>query len=154
MPQVREIVIRDLTSDSRMPRPEPASHFFVFGTAICLGAFLLFEVQLILGKYILPWFGGMPSVWTSCMLVFQVLLLLGYLYAHVLTTWVPRKMQNVLHFALLGCSLALLVWLAFRWKTPITPGVEWKPSPTDTPTWKIVQLLAASIAFVRRPRWG
>ena len=147
MPQVREIVIRDLTSDSGMPRPEHTSHFFVFGTAICLGAFLLFEVQLILGKYILPWFGGMPSVWTSCMLVFQVLLLLGYLYAHVLTTWVPRKMQNVLHFALLGCSLALLVWLAFRWKTPITPGVAWKPSPSDTPTWKIVQLLAASIAF-------
>jgi len=147
MPQVREIVIRDLTSDIRVPRPEHTSRFLVFGTAICLGAFLLFEVQLILGKYILPWFGGVPSVWTSCMLVFQVLLLLGYLYAHVLTTWVPRKMQNVLHFALLGCSLALLVWLAFRWKTPITPGVEWKPLPRDTPTWRIVQLLAASIAF-------
>ena len=146
-PQVRKIVIRELTGDGRMPPRGRASHFVVFGAAICLGAFLLFQVQLILGKYILPWFGGMPSVWTTCMLVFQVLLLLGYLYAHVLTTWIPRKIQNVLHFALLGCSLALLVWLAFRWKTPITPGVGWKPSPSDPPTWRIIQLLAASIAF-------
>jgi hypothetical protein len=147
MPEVGEIVAHEPISDSRMARLKGNSHFFLFGTAICVGAFLLFEVQLILGKYILPWFGGMPSVWTACMLVFQVLLLLGYLYAHVLTTYVPRKMQNALHLALLGFSLALLVWLAFRWKTPITPGVEWKPSPTDTPTWKIIQLLAASIAF-------
>src|SRR3979411_2889396 len=93
MPQVREIVIRDLTSDSRLPRPERTTHFFVFGTAICLGAFLLFEVQLILGKYILPWFGGMPSVWTACMLVFQGRLLLGYLYAPALTTWVSRHSE-------------------------------------------------------------
>ena len=147
LPQIREIVVRDLTGDSATLRSRNTSGFFAFATAICVGAFLLFQVQLILGKYILPWFGGMPSVWTACMLVFQVLLLLGYLYAHVLTTSVPRKMQNVLHFALLGCSLALLVWLAFRWKTPITPGLGWKPSPTDNPTWKIIQLLAASVAF-------
>jgi len=138
IPRIKEIRITQVGSNS---------YFYAFGAAICAGAFLLFQVQLILGKYILPWFGGMPSVWTCCMLVFQVLLLLGYLYAHVLSTYVPRKMQNVLHLALLGLSLALLVWLALRWKTPITPGVEWKPSPTDTPTWKIIQLLAASVAF-------
>ena len=138
VPRIKEIRITQVGSNS---------YFYAFGTAICVGAFLLFQVQLILGKYILPWFGGMPSVWTCCMLVFQVLLLLGYLYAHVLTTYVPRKMQNALHLVLLGCSLALLVWLALRWKTPITPGVEWKPTPTDTPTWKIIQLLAASVAF-------
>ena len=145
--RVRSIVTQDLTGDSKILQPERGSHFFVFGAAICVGAFLLFEVQLILGKYILPWFGGMPSVWTTCMLVFQVLLLLGYLYAHALTTLVPRKIQNAIHLALLGVSLAVLVWLAFRWKTPITPGVDWKPSPTDTPTWKIVQLLIASVAL-------
>src|ERR1700739_4332612 len=77
--------------------PSPASkptNFFLFGGAICLGAFLLFQVQLIMAKYILPWFGGTPSVWTSCMLVFQVLLLLGSLYTHVLTTHLPRQLQN------------------------------------------------------------
>jgi len=147
VPQVREIVVRDLSDDSRLTQSKRISQFFGFGAAISVGAFLLFQVQLILGKYILPWFGGMPSVWTACMLVFQVLLLLGYLYAHVLTSWIPRKLQNVLHFALMGCSLALMVWLTFRWKTPITPGVDWKPSTTDNPTWKIVQLLAASVAF-------
>ena len=102
VPQVREIVIRDLTRDSRMPPRGHTSHFFIFGAAISLGAFLLFEVQLILGKYILPWFGGMPSVWTTCMLVFQVFLLLGYLYAHVLTTWIPTKTSERAAFCFAG----------------------------------------------------
>ena len=61
------------------------SYDFVLGTTIFLGAFLLFQVQLIMGKYILPWFGGTPSVWTSCMLVFQILLLAGYCYAHLIS---------------------------------------------------------------------
>ena len=146
MPKVQESAVPRI-KEIRITKVEGNSPSYAFAVAICIGAFLLFQVQLILGKYILPWFGGMPSVWTACMLVFQVLLLLGYLYAHVLTTWVPRKITERVHFALLGCSLALLVWLAFRWKTPITPGVDWKPSPTDTPTWKIIQLLAASVAF-------
>jgi spermidine synthase len=130
--------------------PSPASkptNFFLFGGAICLGAFLLFQVQLIMAKYILPWFGGTPSVWTSCMLVFQVLLLLGYLYTHVLTTHLPRQLQNSLHLVLLVLSVAVLVWLSFRWKTPITPDVAWKPSPDANPTWRIVELLLVSVAF-------
>ena len=57
-----------------------------FGLTIFLSAFLLFWVQLLLGKYILPWFGGTPAVWTTCMLFFQVLLLGGYIYAHVLSS--------------------------------------------------------------------
>jgi hypothetical protein len=146
MPKVQQAALPRI-KEIRITQVESSSRFYAFGAAICVGAFLLFQIQLILGKYILPWFGGMPSVWTSCMLVFQVLLLIGYLYAHVLTTYVPRKIQNGLHLALLGVSLVLLVWLALRWKTPITPGVDWKPSPTDPPTWKIIQLLTASVAF-------
>lgn len=135
-------------TDTAVPSPvSKATNFFLFGSAICLGAFLLFQVQLIMAKYILPWFGGTPSVWTSCMLVFQVLLLLGYLYAHVLTTRVPRRLQNSLHLVLLGLSIGVLLWLGFRWKTPITPGVAWKPSPHANPTWRIVELLFASLAF-------
>src|SRR6478752_6100651 len=55
--------------------------------AIFLGAFLLFSIQLLLGKYFLPWFGGTPAMWTTCMFFFQVLLLAGYGYAHALATW-------------------------------------------------------------------
>src|SRR5882757_5393778 len=61
--------------------------------AICLGAFLLFSVQLLLGKYFLPWFGGTPAMWTTCMFFFQVLLLAGYGYAHTLVNRFPSGAQ-------------------------------------------------------------
>src|SRR6266404_2357890 len=80
-----------------------------FGLTIFLSAFLLFWVQLLLGKYILPWFGGTPAVWTTCMLFFQVLLLGGYIYAHVLnSSGLSSRTQVYLHCALL---LTSLVWL-------------------------------------------
>jgi hypothetical protein len=52
----------------------------LFGPTIFLGAFLLFQVQPLMAKFILPWFGGGPGVWTACMLFFQVFLLAGYVY--------------------------------------------------------------------------
>ncbi|MDQ2824653.1 MAG: hypothetical protein M3R29_04320, partial [Verrucomicrobiota bacterium] len=58
----------------------------VFGLTIFISAFLLFQVQLILGKFLLPWFGGTSAVWTTCLLFFQVLLLAGYLYSHKVST--------------------------------------------------------------------
>ena len=57
----------------------------LFGTVIFLSAFLLFQAQLIVAKHLLPWFGGTPAVWTTCQMFFQVLLLGGYTYAHLLT---------------------------------------------------------------------
>jgi hypothetical protein len=71
-------------SASAQPRFPLAS--VQFSLTVFLSAFLLFWTQLILGKFLLPWFGGTPAVWTACMLFFQVLLLAGYLYAHLLTT--------------------------------------------------------------------
>ena len=56
-----------------------------YASTVFLGAFLLFLVQPLLGKFILPWFGGSPAVWTTAMLVFQVLLFGGYLYAHLMS---------------------------------------------------------------------
>ncbi len=68
-----------------------------FALTIFLSAFLLFQVQPLIGKYILPWFGGSPGVWTTCMLMFQVLLLGGYAYAHYATSrWKPRT-QGFIH---------------------------------------------------------
>ena len=60
-----------------------------YALTIFLGAFLLFQVQPLIGKYILPWFGGGPGVWTTCMLFFQLLLLGGYAYAH----WLARALR-------------------------------------------------------------
>src|SRR6266536_843363 len=74
-----------------------------FGIAVFLGAFLLFQVQLILAKRLLPWFGGAPAVWTTCMLFFQVALLLGYAYAHALARAAPRRQRDA-HLALLAAS--------------------------------------------------
>jgi len=107
-----------------------------YALAILLGSFLLFQVQPVVGKYILPWFGGTPAVWTTCMLSFQVLLLVGYAYAHGLATWLTPRRQAVLHLVLLAGSMALL---------PITPSETWKPAGDESPTWRILCLLAASI---------
>ena len=77
-----EISSRDSSLRASQKISAPVRLRFVFGVAIFVGAFLLFFVQLLLGKLILPMFGGAPAVWTSCLLVFQVLLLIGYALAH------------------------------------------------------------------------
>ena len=109
-----------------------------YALTIFTGAFLLFQVQPLIGKYILPWFGGSPGVWTTCMLFFQVLLLGGYAYAHCTSRWLKPRTQAVVHLALLVISLALL---------PITPADAWKPRGGGNPTLQILALLGASIGL-------
>ena len=109
-----------------------------YALAIFTGAFLLFQVQPLIGKYILPWFGGSPGVWTTCMLFFQLLLLGGYAYAHFSTSRLKPRTQVALHLALLALALALL---------PITPDVSWKPKTAEDPTWRILLLLTASLGL-------
>lgn len=102
-----------------------------------LGAFLLFQVQPVMSKFILPWFGGSPGVWTTCMLFFQVVLFLGYAYAHGLTR-LPRKWQGIIHALLALAALACL---------PISPTDAWKPSGNEDPTKAILLLLAATVGL-------
>src|SRR4249920_417470 len=109
-----------------------------YGLTIFLGAFLLFQVQPLIAKYILPWFGGGPGVWTTCLLFFQTLLLGGYAYAHFTSTRLKPKSQAILHIVLLVLSLALL---------PITPSDSWKPHSGDSPTWNILLLLSVTIGL-------
>ncbi len=110
-----------------------------FGLTIFLSAFLLFQVQPLIGKAILPWFGGGPAVWTTCLLFFQLTLLIGYGYAHVTSSRLGLRAQSRLHLALLGVSLFLL---------PITPSAElWKPGPGDPPTSQILLLLIGTIGL-------
>lgn len=109
-----------------------------YGLTIFLSAFLLFQVQPLIGKMILPWFGGSAAVWTTCMLFFQLILLLGYFYSH----WVVRKLsplhQSLVHGALLLVSLLLI---------PIAPSVDWKPLGAENPTLRILGLLTVSIGL-------
>src|SRR3989441_5990468 len=112
-----------------------------------LSAFLLFAVQPLIAKYILPWFGGTPSVWTTCMLFFQVLLLGGYAHAHLLSTRLGPRGQTVAQVTVVLASLALLMVLGRVWDAPIAPGAEWKPGSTDDPVTSIVALLAVSVGL-------
>ncbi len=126
-------------------QPKPAKAHFAL--TIFLSAFLLFWVQLLLGKYILPWFGGTPAVWTACMLFFQLLLLGGYTYAHVLTSRFSPRAQSTLHSVFILVSLLLLAALTLVWSSPITPGSRWKPHSSDHPIWRIVTLLTVSVGL-------
>lgn len=109
-----------------------------FAVSIFTGAFLLFQVQPLIGKYILPWFGGGPGVWTTCLLFFQTLLLGGYAYAHFSTTYLKPRTQAVLHMVLLGIALALL---------PIAPAESWKAQVAGEPVWRILFLLTGTIGL-------
>lgn len=109
-----------------------------FAIAIVISAFLVFQVQPVVSKTILPWFGGSPGVWTTCMLFFQVLLFAGYAYAHLTTKLLSPRHQGLLHFALILVALLFL---------PISPGAEWKPSGTENPTTWILLILAANVGL-------
>jgi hypothetical protein len=107
-----------------------------FLVTIFLSAFLLFQVQPMMARYILPWFGGGPAVWTNCLLFFQVLLLAGYAYTHWLGSRPSARLQSGVHVALLATSL---------WFLPIRPGVMWKPASSADPSGQILLLLAVTV---------
>jgi len=108
-----------------------------FLISIFLGAFLLFQVQPIMGRFVLPRYGGGPQVWTACMLFFQVLLVGGYAYAHWLGSRANTRLQSWIHIALLASSLVFL---------PLTPrfSVAYATSAAD-PSLAILAVLALSI---------
>lgn len=110
----------------------------LYAATIFLSAFLLFQVQPLIAKIILPWFGGSAAVWSAAMLFFQLCLLAGYSYAHLLTRRFSPKGQMRVHAALLVISCALL---------PILPSPSWKPDGSGDPTWHILLLLAATIGL-------
>jgi SAM-dependent methyltransferase len=115
-------------------RLAPSLHL---GALSLLSAFLLFQVQPVISKFILPWFGGSPGVWTTCMLFFQVLLFAGYAYAHVLAR-LPRRWQWIIHGALVLAAVCAL---------PIAPDARWKPLAADDPVERILLVLLANVAL-------
>jgi hypothetical protein len=109
----------------------------LFSLVSLLGAFLLFQVQPMISKFILPWFGGSPSVWTVCMLFFQVMLFGGYSYAHFLSKRSARS-QALLHGALL---------LLAAWQLPVVPNDALKPAGSGDPSWQIFVLLFSTVGL-------
>src|SRR3989454_950080 len=109
----------------------------LYAATIFLSAFLLFQVQPLIAKIILPWFGGSAAVWTTCMLFFQLLLLAGYVYSHAYVRLrIPARRH--IHVVLLAVAAAAL---------PLAAGTAWKPEGGEDPTWRILGLLATSVGL-------
>jgi hypothetical protein len=121
-----------------LDRTSQAGSKLIYGLAIFASAFLLFQVQPLISKIILPWFGGAAAVWIVCLLFFQVVLLLGYFYSHLLSRTFSAKIQSRVHAVLLGASLFVL---------PILPKASWKPTGVESPTPHILLLLALTVGL-------
>ena len=119
----------------------------LFVLSIFVSAFLLFQIQPMIGKFILPWFGGTPAVWSTVMLFFQVLLTGGYAYAYWLIGHIRPKRQAAVHIALIGFAFLILILLASVWKSPVTPDAGWKPQDVNSPVLDIFRLLAVSVGL-------
>jgi len=110
----------------------------VYGGAIFSSAFLLFQVQPLIAKIILPWFGGGAAVWIVCLLFFQLVLLLGYSFAHGLSRRFQPRTQGRIHGVILAASFLAL---------PILPKDSWKPSGPDAPVIHILLLLGTTVGL-------
>jgi SAM-dependent methyltransferase len=110
----------------------------LFALTIFSSAFLLFLVQPIIAKQILPWFGGSAAVWTTCLVFFQTALLAGYAYADAVARRLSQRRQAWLHAALLAASVASL---------PIVPAVAWKPAGGENPAAQILGLLVVTLGL-------
>ena len=109
-----------------------------YAATIFLSSFLLFLVQPLIARQILPWFGGTAAVWTTCMLFFQTLLLAGYAYAHGANALLKPRTQAILHTVLLALALATL---------PIAPPESWKPTGTEEPVSTILLVLTIAVGL-------
>ena len=110
----------------------------LYAITIFCSAFLLFLVQPIMAKQILPWFGGSANVWTTCLVFFQLVLLLGYAYSDLVVRRLHARAQLRLHLALLALSCLML---------PIVPGAHWKPLGGESPAPLILGLLALTVGL-------
>ena len=128
---LQEILAEQSTSRARLAP-------WLFAPTIFLSAFLLFLVQPILGKMVLPWFGGGAGVWAACLLYFQASLLAGYVYAHCLRRYLSPSRQMQVHILLLGGSIFLL---------PILPSPAWRHIGQIDPAVRILGLLASTIGL-------
>jgi len=133
----------DLLADepARAAVPRPARRWsvvLVYSCAIFLGAFLQFLIQPLVGNAILPWFGGSAAVWGVCLVFFQALLLLGYVYAHLLTQRLRFNQQLIVHGGLL---LVAIVFLR------VIPDSTRRPPSVGHPVPDILVTLATTVGL-------
>lgn len=110
----------------------------LYAATILVSSFLLFLVQPIIAKQILPWFGGSAAVWTTCLVFFQLALLGGYAYSDLSNRLLKHRTQSTIHIVLLLVSLAAL---------PIVAAAGWKPVGNEDPLWRILGLLLLTIGL-------
>ncbi len=110
----------------------------LFSTTLFASATLMFVLQPMFAKLLLPLLGGAASVWNTCMVFYQTILFIGYLYAHYLTTRLNRSQQIWLHAALLVCSLLFI---------PISIAQLDSPPTTGTPVFWLLTVLISSIGL-------
>lgn len=110
----------------------------LYAATILVSSFLLFLVQPIIAKQILPWFGGSAAVWTTCLMFFQLALLVGYAYSDFSSRVLKQRTQSMVHIVLLLVSLAML---------PIVTSVGWKPIGSEDPLWRILGVLLVTIGL-------
>ncbi len=111
---------------------------FLFALTLFLSAALLFLIEPMIAKMILPRFGGTPAVWITCMVFFQAALLAGYGYAHLATKWLGLRRQAGLH----------VLWLLLpAVSLPIGVAAGWSPRGEEDPTWLLLGLLVVSIGL-------
>src|SRR3972149_4701487 len=115
--------------------------------SLFLSSFLLFMVQPLIGKYILPWFGSSPAVWSASLVLFQVLLTGGYAYAYTLTGLLTPRRQARVHWLFLGVSVLALLLGAIFWHAPLLPGPAWRPSEVDYPFWDVIKVLLVAVGI-------
>lgn len=109
----------------------------IYALTVLVSSFLLFLVQPIIAKQIVPWFGGSAAVWTTCLTFFQLVLLAGYAYSDWIQRFAPR-VQSIIHVTLLAASVLAM---------PIIAGDQWKPAGEEDPLFSILGLLAATIGL-------
>ena len=112
-----------------------------YALTIFTSAFLLFQIQPMISKAILPWFGGTPAVWTICLLFFQSLLFAGYAYAHFTNAWLRPGRQAALHILVLIVALALL---------NVLPNATLQPRGDADPTTSILTILAVVTLIAKK----
>ena len=115
-----------------------------YAITVFLSAFLLFQIEPIVARHILPWFGGSASVWTTCLLFFQLLLLGGYAFAHLVEAKLPARSQVTIQLGLVALCVMVMAILALVWKSPFLAGPAWKPNRIDFPAGQILLLLTMS----------
>ncbi len=129
----------DKKDAARKGSPGNTSLMILFSVTIFVSAALLFLVEPMFAKFVLPSFGGTPAVWTGSMMFFQAALLTSYLYVHATTTWLGARKQAVLHLVLILLPLLVL---------PLAvPADEWAPSSEGNPIFLLLGLLAVTVGL-------